>query len=278
MEFIRKKSNDPLIFHQGDLPYLSFKGLGDLPGISHAFTTRLGGVSSGYFSSMNFRYHEDESDANVRENFRRLGALLNAEPDHITIGAQSHGTGIRIVTLEDAGKGVTRPRDYTDVDGLVTDIPGLVIGILVADCVPVFFADPVKGVVAVAHSGWRGTAGAIGAKMIGLMVEKWGSVPSDIHAAIGPSICGDCYEIGEDVAAEFADRSFSGALKEKGDGKYLLDLWKANRQVLLAAGLDEKNIETTDICTMCNPSLLFSHRYTQGRRGNLGAFIKLEEA
>ncbi|MBR1691772.1 MAG: peptidoglycan editing factor PgeF, partial [Lachnospiraceae bacterium] len=192
---------------------------------------------------------------------------------------QTHTTNVRIVTEEDCGKGVTRPKDYTDVDGLITDKPGVVLGTFYADCVPLYFYDPVKGVVALSHSGWRGTVARMGEVTVDTMVREFGCARETILAAVGPSICQDCYEVSEDVAEAFR-KEFSGreaALLQPGaeEGKYQLDLWRANEIVLLEAGIRREHLEVTDICTCCNPAYLFSHRASKGKRGNLGAFIML---
>lgn len=142
-----------------------------------------------------------------------------------------------------------------------------------------FFYDPVEKAAALAHSGWRGTVGRIGAKMVQFLENEYGSKKENIIAAIGPSICRSCYEVSEDVADEFKKELTGHDAKEflddKGNGKYQLDLWKANEIILTEAGIRPENLDITDICTCCNPDLLFSHRASHGKRGNLAAFIVL---
>ena len=181
-------------------PVLTFAAWENLPGIRHCFTTRAGGVSGGYLSSLNLRRGLYDPDENVNENFRRIALFFETSPDRIVCAQQTHTSNVRIVTEADAGKGVTRDRDYTDVDGLITDVPGLVLYTSHADCVPIYFYDPVRRVIALAHSGWKGTAARIGEVTIRKMKEIYGCRPEDIYAAIGPSICQDCYEVSEDVA------------------------------------------------------------------------------
>jgi len=166
-----------------------------------------------------------------------------------------------------------------DIDGLVTNVPGLVLVTSYADCVPLYFVDPVNKAIGLSHSGWKGTVGRIGEVTIQKMQELYGSDPGDILACIGPSICRDCYEVSQDVAEKFQE-IFPQALWErimddKGKGKYQLDLWESNRLILLEAGIREEHLAVTDLCTCCNPELLFSHRATQGKRGNLAAFLGL---
>lgn len=257
--------------------FLTFPAFSQIEGITHLFTTRLGGVSEGIFDSMNLSYSRGDNKEAVDENYRRIASVLGCRMEDIVCSDQTHTTNIRKVTAADKGKGVTKERDYTDVDGLVTNEPGLVLATFYADCVPLYFADPVKKVIGLAHSGWRGTVGRIGEKMIEKMEQEYGCHRKDIMAAIGPSICQDCYEVSEDVAEQFLQEFGSGVLADgRAEGKYQLDLWKANEMVFLQAGLLPENITVTDICTCCNDKLLFSHRASQGRRGNLGAFLKID--
>ena len=180
---------------------------------------------------------------------------------------------------EDAGNGLTREREFHDIDGLITDVPGLVLSTFYADCVPLYFVDPVHRAIGLSHSGWRGTVNRMGKATIEAMRREYGSRPEELCCAIGPSICQDCYEVSGDVAMEF-EQAFAGHEREillaKENGKYQLDLWKANEIVLLDAGVLPEHLEITDICTCCNPDLLFSHRASHGKRGNLGAFLCLK--
>ena len=266
--------------------YLTFPAISETGLVSHLMTMRSGGVSEGELGSMNLSFTRGDRKENVEENFRRAAALLGCGPEDIVCSEQTHMVHIRHVTAEDKGKGVTRPKDYRSVDGLITDEPGVALAVFYADCVPLLFLDPVRRAVGLAHSGWRGTAQRMGARMAEAMEKAFGSRPEDLLAGIGPSICRDCYEVSEDVAEAFR-MLFSGegfrkvpigteqVLYEKGDGKYQLDLWKANEAVLLSAGIRPEHISMTDVCTCCNPELLFSHRASGGRRGNLGMFVML---
>lgn len=279
MEFKRKSNTGAPVIKPGqkeDILFLTFPAFSQIDGITHLFSTRMGGVSKGMFESMNFSYTRgDEPDA-VDENYRRIAKVLGCEPGDIVCSDQTHTTNIRKVTVADKGKGVTEKKDYTDVDGLVTNEPGIVLATFYADCVPLYFADPTKKVIGLAHSGWRGTVGRIGAKMIEMMQAEYGCDKKDIIVAIGPSICRDCYEVSEDVAEQFLHEFGESVLTDgKEAGKYQLDLWKANELVFLQAGIAPEHITVTDICTCCNDRLLFSHRASKGKRGNLGAFLKI---
>lgn len=258
--------------------YLTFPKLEEA-GVLHAFSTRLGGVSEGYLSAMNLSFHRGDSQEAVMENHRRFARTVGYDESRLVFSDQVHTTKIYSVTEADCGKGITRESDIIGVDGLVTDQPGIPLITFYADCVPLFFFDPVQGVVALAHSGWRGTAARIGRLMIEYMEQNYHSRAEDILCAIGPSICRQCYEISEDVAEEFqkgfSAEQYAEFMQDTGNGKYHLDLWKVNQYVLLEAGITKEHLETTDLCTCCNPEVLFSHRASHGKRGNLGAVIML---
>jgi YfiH family protein len=282
------------------IEYLTFAGLDATGIVKHLFTTRLGGVSEGFLSSMNLNFNRGDKPENVLENYTRIGKILDITPDDMVLSMQTHTTNIRRVYREDAGKGVTKPLDYQDVDGLVTDEPGLALVTSFADCVPLYFADKRHKAIGLAHSGWKGTAAGMGKCMVETMHDEFGSRPEDIAAAIGPSICRDCYEVSADVAEVFqklfegddalirqisaggyksgyAGKDTAVVVQGKKCGKYQLDLWLANILILMKAGIPIENIEVTDICTCHNPEYLFSHRASQGKRGNLSAFLMLKQ-
>ena len=277
-----KYKNEEHIFDEcisAGVPFLKYPILEKEGLVEHGISTRLGGVSEGFLGSMNLSYTRGDDPTHVDENYRRMAAAIGVKPEHMVCTHQTHTTNVRIVTREDAGKGVTREKDYTDVDGLITNVPGICLVTFYADCVPLLFLDPVKKVVASSHSGWRGTVNRMGQVTVEKMQKEFGCDPKNIIACVGPSICQDCYEVSGDVAVEF-ERAFAGhgheILIAKENGKYQLDLWKANEIVLLDAGVLPEHIEITDICTCCNPDLLFSHRASHGKRGNLGAFLCLK--
>ncbi len=309
-EFLRKDRKEPGLRirenYKGNVCYLTFPVFDGLEGFTHGFSTRLGGVSEGIFSSMNLTSSRGDDKEKVHENYRRLAEAAGFPFESLVTSDQTHTTNVRVVTKEDRGSGVTRKREYTDTDGLITNVPDLTLMTYYADCVPLFFIDPVKRAIGLSHSGWRGTVGKMGLQTVRLMEKTYGCDPRDMYAAIGPSICMDCYEVSEDVAERFRE-AFSEEVTEKilkkrtpvstSDGentvndqnkgneagtqnienKYLLDLWEANRQVMLEAGILRERIEVTDICTCCNPTLLFSHRASKGKRGNLAGFLRIEE-
>lgn len=261
------------------VPYIQFKNLSATGIVKHGFSTRKGGVSTGIFSSMNLNFKRGDDPDAVLENYRRMAAALNMRVEDMVLSDQTHTTNVRVITEEDRGKGILRPQDYSDVDGMITNVPEIVLVTSYADCVPLYFVDPVRKAIGLSHSGWKGTVGHIGQKTVWKMHEVYGSEPKDIVAAIGPSICQSCYEVSDDVAeafrANFTADEAADILLDKGNGKYQLDLWKANWYVLTDAGLLPEHLSVTDLCTACHPDLLWSHRKTNGQRGGLSAFLSL---
>lgn len=271
-----------LIVHQlkngEQLPLFHYPLLDETGIVRHCFTTRYGGVSEGMFSTLNLSFTRGDVKESVEENYRRIAEAMGTDCAHLVCSDQTHTTNIRVVTEADAGKGIIRPRDYTDIDGLITNVPNLALVTFYADCVPLYFVDPVHHAIGLSHSGWRGTVARMGKCTLDAMHREYGTEAADVYCAIGPSICQDCYEVSEDVVVQF-EQTFTGHESEilinKGNGKYQLDLWKANEIVLLKAGVKPEHLAVTDVCTCCNPELLFSHRASHGKRGNLGAFLCL---
>lgn len=257
--------------------YLTYPRFDRLKDYVHCFSTRLGGVSEGIYQSMNLSFTRGDKEEAVRENYRRIAEVLGFSPEDIVTSNQTHTTNVRVVTKADCGCGVTKPRQFEDVDGMITNEPGVILATFYADCVPLYFIDTKNRAVGLSHSGWRGTAGRMGEATVEKMREAYGSDPSEMYAAIGPSICQECYEVSEDVVLEFqkafAGEHWSSLYYEKPNGKYQLNLWQANKIVLMEAGIPEDHISMPNLCTCCNPNFLFSHRASHGRRGNLGAFL-----
>lgn len=264
-----------------DILYFTFNGLENTGIVKHCFSSRLGGVSKGHLSTMNLSYTRGDEKECVDENYRRIAKVLGCKIEDIVCSDQTHTTNVKKVMADDKGKGIVKPRDYKDIDGLITNEPGIALATFYADCVPLYIVDPVHHAIGLSHSGWRGTVKRMGAVTLKKMKEEYGTKPEDVYAAIGPSICQDCYEVSKDVADEFreaflAQRDEDKLLYQKSEEKYQLNLWYANYCVFREAGVLEKNIEVTDVCTCCNPDILFSHRASKGMRGNLGAFLMLK--
>lgn len=276
LDNLKQKFNED----NSDLPLIRFESFEKIPFIEHGFTTRLGGVSKGIYSTLNLSFARGDEEKAVLENYRIVGRKIGYDIDGFVASHQTHTTNIRIVSKEDKGKGIIRERDYEDVDGLMTNEPGIVLFTYYADCVPLYFVDTVKKVIALSHSGWKGTVNKMGKVTVDKMVSEYGCDRKDIICAIGPSICRKCYEVSEDVAIEFK-KNFSKEdveqfLDDKHNGKYQLDLWKVNELILKEAGISENHIENRRICTCCNKDVLFSHRGLNGQRGNLAAFMVIK--
>lgn len=252
--------------------YLTFPSLSKISFIKHGFSTRLGGVSEGCLASMNLSYDRGDVAENVDENYRRICKALDVLPENLVFSQQVHKT-----TVEK----VEKPGRYlTEVDGMITNTPGLVLVTSYADCVPLFFVDPVHRAIGLSHSGWRGTVGEIGRITIEKMGKEFHSRPEDIVAVVGPSICQKCYEVSKEVAEQFPPQVYTKKElttldNENALEKYQLDLWEANRLILLKAGLLDENITVSGLCTSCHSNLLFSHRASGGKRGNLNAFLSI---
>ena len=261
--------------------WLSYQAFEQFPDIVHAFGTRLGGVSQGIYSSMNLSFTRGDEDAAVHENYRRLAEAVGFSAEDIVTSDQTHTANVRVITEEDRGNGITKPRPYTDVDELVTNVPGLVLATFYADCVPLYFVDPVKKVIGLSHSGWRGTVGKIGKVTVETMCREFKSRPEDILAAVGPSICQDCYEVSEDVIRQFQknfpEDCWDALFYQKENQKYQLNLWKANELIFYEAGILPEHIAVTNLCTHCNSEILYSHRQAGDARGNLCAFLALNQ-
>lgn len=261
--------------------YLSFPMLENTGLVSQGFSTRYGGVSQGMYSSMNFTFARGDNPEHVRENYRRMAEALGVDEARMVLSYQTHTVNVRKIMPEDAGKGICKEREYTDVDGLITNVPGITLVTFYADCVPLYFLDPVHKAIGLSHSGWRGTRNRMGQVTIDAMSREYGTKPEDVIACIGPSICQDCFEVGEEVAEEFRQaferRYWEQLYDKKPDGKYQLDLWKANEIILKEAGVRPERIQVTDICTHCNPNHMFSHRTHGNDRENLAAFLCLNE-
>ncbi len=276
LDNLKQKFNED----NSDLPLIRFESFEKIPFIEHGFTTRLGGVSKGIYSTLNLSFARGDENEAVMENYRIVGRKIGYDIDDFVASHQTHTTNIRIVGTEDKGKGIIRERDYEDVDGLMTNEPGIVLFTYYADCVPLYFVDTVKKVIALSHSGWKGTVNRMGKVTVDKMVSEYGCDRKDIICAIGPSICRKCYEVSEDVAIEFkknfSEKDVEQFLDDKHNGKYQLDLWKVNELILKEAGISENHIENRRICTCCNKDVLFSHRGLNGQRGNLAAFMVIK--
>ncbi|GFI42526.1 polyphenol oxidase [Lachnospiraceae bacterium] len=271
-----KYKNEQHIFDEKEVngvPYLSFPLLEQTGIVKHGFSTRLGGVSKGHCATMNISTTRGDSMEAIEENQRRIAAAIGVDPSDFTYTHQTHTTNVAVVEEKDRGG------RFLDTDGMVTNVPGICLVTFYADCVPLFFVDSVHRAIGLSHSGWRGTVGRMGQATLKLMEKQYGTDPEQVVAAIGPSICQDCYEVSGDVIEKFRE-TFDEALwpelfYEKGNGKYQLNLWRANQLVLTEAGVRKEQLAVTNVCTHCNPNILFSHRSAGTARGNLSAFLAI---
>ena len=226
---------------KGPVEYLEAAALTACNFVTHAFCTRRGGVSEGNFVSLNFSPKEGDSKENVRSNWNILAHAFNLEVTQFFVVNQVHGEKILTIDRPLADFIVPEPPQF---DAIITDQPGVAIGIKTADCVPVFFVDRVKRIIGVAHAGWRGTALAIAAKLVDALVAGFGCRTEDLIAAIGPAIGPCCYQVDEPVfdamKTHKGRESFLSPGRER--GKWMLDLSLANRLQIIGKGIPERNI------------------------------------
>ena len=252
-------------------------------GLQHGFSTRKGGVSKEHLASLNLSFSVEDAKENVLENFRRIGERFGKTPEDFVLSKQSHETKVLKVGTKDRGKGITKDRDYEGIDALITDEKGIILSCFSADCVPILFYDPIHKAVGACHSGWRGTKGKILQNVVEEMRKHFSSNPAEILVAIGPSICKEQYVVSEDLALSFLEdypdlgEDTASPIQRISKDKFQLDLWDLNRRIALDCGIKEEHISISGYCTMENPELFFSHRYSQGRRGLQGAFICLQD-
>ena len=272
-----KYKNDRHIYDEKEVagvPFLSYPMFEETGIVNHGFSTRFGGVSKGCYATMNISTTRGDDPEAVAENCRRMANALGVEVEDFTYTQQTHTTNVVVVKAEDKGK------RFAETDGMITNVPGICLVTFYADCVPLYFVDPVKKVIGLSHSGWRGTVGKMGKVTVEKMTTEYGCDPKDILAAIGPSICQDCYEVSEDVIdcfkEKFDEHLWDNLFYQKENGKYQLNLWEANHQIFLESGISEEHIAVTNVCTHCNPDVLFSHRTTGNARGNVSAFLALK--
>lgn len=275
----RYLNDNTILVNEESVPYIKFRIFKDIPWLICGFSTRKGGVSKGDCSTMNMSFTRGDNEADVRENIRLFSKSAGFNPESIVMPHQCHTVNVRIVGKDDRGCGVTKPGCTEEIDGQITNESDVVLYCLGADCVPVFIVDTEKRVVAAVHAGWKGTVNNIVSSAIEKMILSFGCNPKNMKAAIGPSICGSCYEVSGDVAYQFIEKYRDLAVVRPSEdnitadpnGKFFLNLWEANRINLQKEGLEPNNIEISGYCTKCNPDMLFSHRFHGERRGvNIG--------
>lgn len=264
---------------KGGLAYLRIPAFEDSGMVKHCFTTRIGGVSQGIYNSLNTSDDKEDPVENVHRNLELVCGAIGVDYRNLVFAVQTHEDNIRIVKKVDLGKGISVLNDINNTDGLMTNIPGIPLITFYADCVPLFFLDRKNKAIAVVHSGWKGTVLKIGAKTIRQMTETYGTKPEDCLVGIGPSIGPECFEVGSEVAQEFKDSfdNWNEFIKPFGIDKFKIDLWKANKLMLMDMGVPENNITISGFCTKCNEDLFFSYRRDKGRTGSMSAIMEVRD-
>jgi polyphenol oxidase len=279
MEF--KNNHSINYIKKNTLEYIQFPNLTKYSNIlTHCFTTRRGGVSSGECNSLNLGFNKNDLRENVLNNYKIMSKAIEVDYKNMVFSNQVHDNKIKTINEKDRGKGIIIKNDIIGYDGLMTNVEKVAIVTFYADCVPVFFFDPIKRVIAISHSGWRGTMKEISGETIIKMVNEFGCKAGDIETAIGPSIGKCCFEVGDEVYIEFTDKlKWSKDYCEKSDiGKWHFDLQGIIKQTLINSGVSEEKICTAGICTKCNKDVFFSYRGDNGKTGSLAAIIYLNDS
>lgn len=248
------------------------------PELVHGFSTRYGGVSNAEFATLNLNFYRGDNPENVHENFRRIASDLDVGLADLILSKQTHGNRMLVVDNTHKGMGITRDRTYDGIDAIATSEPGLMLVTYYADCVPLYFYDPEKKVIALAHSGWKGTLLDIAARSVEQLEASFNCDPADIQVAFGPHIGRCCFEVGEEVSDQFFD-TFAWAresAEKNANGKWMLDLEAIITQSLTGTGINPENIHGNRICTRCEMDTFFSHRGSHGKTGTGIAFLMMK--
>ncbi|AIQ70432.1 peptidoglycan editing factor PgeF [Paenibacillus graminis] len=284
MEPFMQKTSTPMLLHLE--PWRT-----EHAEITAGFTGRQGGIGKAPYDSFNCAFHVGDEPSDVLGNRTLLAESLGFTLQDWTCGEQTHGKDIAEVKAEDRGRGsLDRASAFQATDGLLTSVPGVLLTSFYADCVPLYFYDPQKKVVGLAHAGWKGTVAEIAAAMVARMETVYGSRPQNILAGIGPSIGGCCYEVDDHVMGHI--RQLEDGLKAAACGasqdlyrtseadsrKSMLNLKEMNRRIMIKAGILPTHIECTSWCTSCNQDLFFSYRKENGVTGRMTSWIGIKES
>ncbi len=272
--FEEKVKRGFLLCEKNGVKYLTIPSFTQAGFEKHLFTTRVGGVSSGCYESLNLSRTRENSPQNKEENYRRVCGVLDVPYEGLALVNYAHGDGIYCATRDDAGKGITRQSDLPACDAMIIREKGITAVTLHADCVPVFFADREKRIACVSHAGWRGVYQEISGKVADVFVREFGSKPQDLIVGIGPHIMQDCFEVQADVAQPFCDK-FGGDVVRVRNGKTYVSLQRALLRQLYGRKIPAENITCADLCTYSNGELFYSHRRDNGNTGAMGSFIAL---
>jgi len=267
--------------HINSVKLYFFQGLLEFGEIRHFTTTRMGGFSSSPYDSLNLGFCVGDDANTIRKNRNYLASSLDIHPESFTCVNQVHGAHVKFVSKDLKGCGA---KDYetalSAADAMVTNVSGVCLMVLHADCVPVLFFEAKKKLIGVVHAGWKGTLLSITQKMVMFLQKEFNCSARHLFIGIGPSIGPCCYEINMDTLYQY-DPTFSAEKKsfvfrEFYNHKAKLDLWETNSSQLIRAGVPERNIEISGLCTSCHPSLFYSHRRDKGLTGRLGTGIMLK--
>lgn len=242
-----------------------------LDGVTHAFSTRVGGVSHPPFNSLNLGSSEHDNKDDILQNYSLFTSAVGVDAESLVFTTQVHGDSMRVAEYRHRGNGFSRPSEW-DCDALITNMPGVALTIFWADCVPILLYDPIARAIGAVHAGWRGTSSAIAVKTAGAMVERYGC--KNLRVAIGPAIGACCFETHDDVARamKFGGADMSPYIASTGE-KYQIDLKGINVWLLNRAGI--RDIDVSPLCTCCLDDEFFSHRRSGTDRGTQAAVITL---
>ncbi len=259
------------------VPFLHYAPLAELPGLAHGVSTRAGGVSEPPYHSLNLGLHVGDDPGRVLANRRRAARALGFGPEDLVLAAQVHGAQVARVAEAERGRGAQdQASALPDADALITDRPGLLLGILVADCLPILLVEPASGALGLAHAGWRGTVADIAGRTVAAMVQAYGVRPERLLAVVGPGIGRARFTVGPEVLVAF-DQAFgaeAAALVDRTEaGRGRVDLAEANRLQLRRAGLAPERIHLETACSASDLARFFSHRAEGGCTGRFGAFL-----
>lgn len=253
--------------------YITFPQMEESGPFTHAFSTRIGGSSPFPSSALNLSFIREDRPENVENNLNVFLRAIGWPRERPITLRQRHSDRVHIInqtSLNSKGK--------LEGDGLITNCPGVLLGIQVADCYPIIVIDPRRKAAAAFHAGWRSTAARIAEKGIRLLTDAYGCNPADLLAAIGPGIGACCFEVGAEVVEVFArEFSYAGELiAPAAGGKARIDLLEANRRQLLDAGMAPEKVLSLGLCTACRTDLFFSHRAERGRTGRMLAVVGIQ--
>lgn len=237
------------------------------------FSSRIGGVSAGEFSTLNFSLKREGDPEHFRENIRRFARALDVDYSKIAIVNYAHADGVYALKPADAGAGLTRENTLPKADALIVDRPGIAGMTMHADCVPVFILDQRRGIASIAHSGWRGVVKRLPQKIIEYFIREYGSHPQDLLAAIGPHMGVCCFEVGKDVGDLF-EKEFGRESVVCSDEKLFADMQYGILKQFFEMSIPAQQVTVSDLCTYCREDLFYSHRRDHGKTGAMACLLE----